>query len=96
MNILPEYGDSTTKGKVCKLKKALYRLKQSPRAWFGWFTQTIKTLGYQQCHGQHTLFFKRSSQVSLTLLIMNVDDIIIKRNDSTKIQGLEEQIKAFR
>ena len=27
---------------VCKLKKALYELKQSPRAWFGRFTTTIK------------------------------------------------------
>ena len=48
MNIPPGYGDSTTKGNVCKLKKALYGLKQSPRALFGRFTQTMKTLGYQQ------------------------------------------------
>ena len=89
MNIPPGYGDSTTKGKVCKLKKALYGLKQSPRAWFGRFTQTMKTLGYKQCNEERTLFFKRSSHVLLTLLIVYVDDIIIVGKDLEKIQGLE-------
>ena len=92
MTIPPGYGDSTTKGKVCKLQNALYGLKQSPKAWFGRFTQTMKTLGYKQCNGEHTLFFKRSSPALLTLLIVYVDDIIITSNDSTEIQGLEEQL----
>ena len=61
MTIPPGYGDSTTKGKVCKLQEALYGLKQSPRAWFGRFTQTMKTLGYKQYNGEHTLLFKWSS-----------------------------------
>ena len=89
MNIPPGYGDPTTKGKVCKLKKTLYGLKQSPRAWFGRFSQTMKTLGYKQCNGEHTLFFKRSSQELLTLLIVYVDDIIITGNDLKEIQGLK-------
>ena len=29
---------------VCKLKKALYGLKESPRAWFGRFTKSMKFL----------------------------------------------------
>ena len=32
--------------KVCKLKKSLYDLKQSPRAWFEKFTQSVKKQGY--------------------------------------------------
>ena len=83
MNIPPGYRDSKMKGKVCKLKKSLYGLKQSPRAWFGRFSQTMKILNYKQCNGEHTLFFKRSSENLLTLLIVYVDDIIITRNDFT-------------
>ena len=32
MNIPPGYEGNLNKGKVCKLKRALYGLKQSPRA----------------------------------------------------------------
>ena len=92
MNIPQGYGDSTKKGKVCKLKNALYGLKQSPRAWFGRFSQTIKTLGYKHCNGEHTLFFKRSLLELITLLIVYVDDIIITRNDLKEIQGLERHL----
>ena len=35
-------------GKVCKLKKSFYELKQSPRAWFGRFTKVIHHQRYKQ------------------------------------------------
>jgi len=37
----PGYGNVNEENKVCRLKKTLYGLKQSPRAWFGRFTQDI-------------------------------------------------------
>ena len=33
--------------KVCKLKKSLYGLKQSSRAWFGRFTKSMRAFGYR-------------------------------------------------
>ena len=32
--------------KVCKLKKSLYGLKQSPRVWFGKFMKSTRSFGY--------------------------------------------------
>ena len=29
-------------GRVCRLQKSFYGLKQSPRAWFGQFSQAIE------------------------------------------------------
>ena len=58
MTMPPRYEESYGTNKVCKLTRALYRLKQSPKTWFGKFTKTMKMLRYKQCNGDHTLFFK--------------------------------------
>ena len=49
---------SSCKGEVCKLKKSLYGLKQSPRAWFGRISTTMKEFGNKQSNSYHTLFIK--------------------------------------
>ena len=48
IDIPPGLEDSKTKGKVCRLKKSLYGLKQSPRAWFERFTQAMLKYGFKQ------------------------------------------------
>ena len=40
--------------KVCKLKKSLYGVKQSPRAWFGRFTKSMRSFGYNQSNSDRT------------------------------------------
>lgn len=47
------------KGKVCRLKRALYGVKQLPRAWFKRFQVAMITNGYKQSQADHTLFVKR-------------------------------------
>ena len=54
MNIPPRF-EGNTSNKVCKLKKALYWLKQSPRAWFERFAKVMKEFGYKQSQDDHTL-----------------------------------------
>ena len=54
----------------------------------GRLTQTMKTLEYNQCNGEHTLFFKHSSPVLLTLVY--VDDIIITGSNFEEMKKLEE------
>ena len=49
-------------GYVCRLKKVLYGLKQSPRAWFDRFSRAMKAMGYRQNRGDHTLFIKHSKK----------------------------------
>ena len=92
MAVPPGYEGSMHRDKVCKLKKALYGLKQSPRAWFGRFTQAMRVLGYQQCNGEHTLFYKNASPDSSTYLIVYVDDIIITGNNLKEIECLEQHL----
>ena len=67
--------------KVCLLKKTLYGLKQSPRAWFGRFAKVMIVNGYKQSQGDHTLFIKHSLSGGVTTLIVYVDYTIVTRND---------------
>ena len=75
--------------KVCKLKKSLYGLEQSPRAWFDRFGRFILKCGYQQSHSDHTMFLKHGKEDKFTVLIVYVDDIILTRNDRDKIERLK-------
>ena len=46
--------------KVCRLKKAICGLKQSPRAWFEKFSLTISGIGFRRCHSDHFVFTRRT------------------------------------
>ncbi|KAJ0503054.1 putative RNA-directed DNA polymerase [Helianthus annuus] len=76
---------------VCRLKKSLYGLKQSPRAWFGRFTLAMKKYGYQQSNCDHTLFLKRRGKL-ITCLIIYVDDMIITGNDEEEMRELKANL----
>lgn len=58
-------------GKVCKLRRALYGLKQSPRAWFGRFSTYMKEIGYKQSDVDHTLFIKSNEGRIIALTTMS-------------------------
>lgn len=86
---------------VCRLKKGLYGLKQSPRAWFGRFTQVMLKMDYKQHQVDHTLFIKYSNLGGVTMLLMYMDDVVLTRNDKreqeevNKCRAKELGIKAL-
>ncbi|RVW52356.1 Retrovirus-related Pol polyprotein from transposon RE2 [Vitis vinifera] len=71
--------------KVCRLRKSLYGLKQSPRAWFERFTKVVKGYGFVQCQSDHTLFVKQ-----FPVIIVYVDDIILIGDHEEKIDLLKK------
>ncbi|RVW66052.1 Retrovirus-related Pol polyprotein from transposon RE1 [Vitis vinifera] len=77
--------------KVCKLKKSLYGLKQSPRAWFGRFTKSMRAFGYRQSNSDHTLFLKKQHG-KITALIVYVDDMVVTRNDPEERKALQNYL----
>ena len=92
MDTPPRSGDKAWKNKVCKLKKSLYGLKQSPRAWFGRFTKSMIRMNYHQSQEDHTLFIKHNPFSKLTVLVVYVDDIIVTGNDEWEIQRLKTSL----
>ena len=92
MDIPPGFGNSSNRGKVCKLYKSLYGLKQSPRTWFGKFTKSIIRNGYTQCQTDHTLFVKFSSDKRRAILIVYVDDIILTGDYKEELESLKHYL----
>ena len=74
---------------VCKLKKALYELKQFPRAWFSRFTKSMKNFGYKQSNSYHTLFLKHQKG-KITALIIYVDDMVVACDDQEKLRACSD------
>jgi hypothetical protein len=45
---------------VCHLKKYIYGLKQSPRAWFNKFSKAVVSHGMTRSQADHFVFFKKT------------------------------------
>jgi hypothetical protein len=91
MEIPPGLSKSEAVGKVCRLKKSLYGLKQSPRAWFDRFRRAICSMGYKQCNGDHTVFYRHFGR-RITILAVYVDDIFITWDDEPEIARLKDNL----
>ena len=89
MQLPPSFENSYGKGNVCKLKRSLYNLKQSPRAWFDSFSKSIKVFSFSQSSANHTLFLMHSMNGKITILIVYVYDIILIKNDEAEIGQLK-------
>ena len=92
MEIAPGFGGELREKRVCKLKKALYELKQSLGVWFGRFSKAMTIMGYNQSQGDHTLFINHSKLGGVTTLLVYVDDIIVTRNDLKEREALRCQL----
>jgi hypothetical protein len=91
MEIPPSFSKPDMAGKVCRLRKSLYGLKQSPRAWFDRFKRVLCGMSYKQCNGDHTVFYRHSRR-RVTILVVYVDDIIITGDDEPDIKCLKNNL----
>ncbi|KAD5961360.1 hypothetical protein E3N88_12833 [Mikania micrantha] len=77
---------------VCKLKKAIYGLKQSPRAWYGKISEFLEHNGFASTSADASLFVKvLGSKVAIVLVY--VDDLIITGDHVEVITQLKENLK---
>lgn len=53
LELPPGFDEERKKGKVCRLKKSLYGLKESPQVWFAKFTKAIVKPEYHQINTYH-------------------------------------------
>ncbi|KAG8489332.1 hypothetical protein CXB51_017400 [Gossypium anomalum] len=69
---------------VCRLTKALYGLRQAPRAWFLKLRQFLVSSGFVLSKSDASLFVRVSSALTLYVLVY-VDDIVITGSSSDEI-----------
>ena len=74
--------------KVFRLQRALYGLKQVPRAWFAKFNSTISYHGFSSSSFDIALFLRRSGH-GITILLLYVDNMIITGDDMHGIHDLK-------
>jgi Reverse transcriptase (RNA-dependent DNA polymerase) len=91
MEIPPGFGMNQTIGKVCRLRKSLYELKQSPRVWFDRFRKAIVSMRYQQINADHIVFYRQHGGRT-TMLAVYVDDMIVTSNDEKEIAQLKMRL----
>jgi hypothetical protein len=85
------------KTRVCKLKKSLYILKQSPRAWYGRIDSFLTSLGFTKSKVDYNLYFKAMND-ELVILLLYVDDLLLTGEenliiDCKKKLGVEFEMK---
>ncbi|XP_022003737.1 uncharacterized mitochondrial protein AtMg00810-like [Helianthus annuus] len=76
---------------VCRLKKSLYGLKQTPRAWYQRFIDYVLRMGFIQRKSDNSLFILHHQQHTAYLLLY-VDDILLVTSSAHLCQQLMDSL----
>ena len=80
----------TGKGRlVCKLKRSLYGLKQSPRQWYKRFDSYMLQIGYKRCEYDCCVYVRSLDDGSFIFLLLYVDDMLIAANHLHDVNELK-------
>ena len=79
---------------MLKLKKALYGLRQAPRAWNAKLDSELQKLGFVKNPLEHAMY-RRSTKNGFLLVGVYVDDLIITGPSKTNIEAFKEMMSSF-
>ncbi|RVW85983.1 Retrovirus-related Pol polyprotein from transposon RE1 [Vitis vinifera] len=88
----PSFVAQGESGLVCRLRRSLYGLKQSPRAWFSRFSSVVQKFGMFRGTADHSVFYHHNSSGQCIYLVVYVDDIVITGSDQNGIQKLKQHL----
>lgn len=75
-------------GKVCKLQRSIYGLKQASRSWNLRFDEAVKEFGFIKNEDEPCVY-KKVSGSHIVFLVLYVDDILIIGNDIPSLQAVK-------
>ncbi|GJV18246.1 transposable element [Tanacetum coccineum] len=74
---------------VCKLRKSLYGLKQSPRQWYKRFDSFMVKHGFSRSACDCCVYHKKAPSGSLIYLLLYVDDMLVAAKDMEDVKKLK-------
>ena len=74
---------------VCRLKKSLYGLKQSPRAWYAKIDGFLLSLSFVQSKSDTNVYLKLIHSY-LMIILLYVDDLLITGSSKKEIASLKD------
>lgn len=77
--------------KVYRLLKALYGLRQAPRAWYARLRKCLEGLGFEKCPYEHAVYVKREGNECLIIGVY-VDDLLVTGTSVENIKRFKEQM----
>nr|XP_019702639.1 uncharacterized protein LOC109505099 [Elaeis guineensis] len=78
--------------KVYLLKKALYRLRQAPRAWYSRIDAHLLTLGFQKSLSEFTLYSKKMEN-DILIVFLYVDDLLVTGSNTGLVNQFKVEMK---
>ncbi|KAK8676583.1 hypothetical protein V6N13_142157 [Hibiscus sabdariffa] len=79
-------------GKVCKLQRSIYGLKQASRSWNLHFNDAIKEFGFIKNEDEHCVYKKANPGESHWVVVKNILKYLRRTKDVFLIYGGEEQL----
>jgi hypothetical protein len=79
-------------GKVLRLRKALYGMRQAPRAWNSKLDDTLKKMDFVQSEHEYTMY-RHSHSNDILLVGVYVDDLVITRSSLAAVEEFKEEMK---
>ena len=79
--------------KVCRLRKALYGLRQAGRQWHATLDKTLKSIGLFPSESDPCMYIDRESK-DPTYLLVYVDDMLIASRNATRITEIKQKLSS--
>lgn len=90
------FAQNRNKRFVCKLRKSLYGLRQSPRQWYKKFDSFMVGQNFTRSKYDHCVYFKKLENDMFIILVLDVDDMLVASKSMFEINRLKAQLaRAF-
>ncbi|CAD6938281.1 unnamed protein product, partial [Tilletia caries] len=73
-----------------KLRRALYGLKQSAHDWYAVLRDSLKTIGFEQCALDPTIYVRNGDNAAM--LLVYVDDILVAAPKGGSVEATKAEL----